>query len=79
LPVDVRPTLRELAVHAVAAQVAFESKTLKPVFSLLVSTVETGAFKLWVNWIKLVQPHHAGGDAHGVVVGGNLELRELSG
>ena len=24
-----------------------------------------GAFKLWVTWIKRVQPHHGGGGARG--------------
>jgi hypothetical protein len=37
--------------------VAFvKSKVLKPGFHVIVSRVETAAFKLWVNCIRLVQP-----------------------
>jgi hypothetical protein len=50
-----REQLRRLGV---VVQVAFiETRTLKPVSHLIGSRVDTKvAFKLWANWIQLVQP-----------------------
>ena len=43
--------------RAVAVQVAFESRVLKPGNPLIGSRLKPGAFKLWVNWIQLALPH----------------------
>jgi hypothetical protein len=52
---------RSLHVLAVAVQVAFEAKSLKPVYHVIIGSRvgSPGACKLWVNWIQRVQPHLA--------------------
>jgi hypothetical protein len=45
----------------VAVQVGFESQILKPGVHFIGSRIENqAAFKLWVDWIQLVQPHRDG-------------------
>jgi hypothetical protein len=43
--------------HGVAAQVAFESKGLKPDSHLIGSRFETRRFQAMGQWIQFVQPH----------------------
>jgi hypothetical protein len=53
---DLHPAVDHL--QRVAVQVEFGKQILKPVSHFTgYQGLKPGAFKLWVNWIQLVQPH----------------------